>query len=140
MQKQWISRKPRYFFTVFGWGKKPLVEGGRYPHRKGHISNKNVGLGDVVLPYCGADYPEPAYCQTAPGIGVVVGTEIGEEKEVVCYQYFPFYQPVPFGILRQNIPEIEEHRPLNFIGNWFFEIKDATSFRRVLGGTQINWP
>ncbi len=140
MQKEWMGRKPKYFFAVFGGGDKPPVKGGCYPHRKGHISNKDMRIGDVILPFCGNGYPEPAYWQKAPGIGIVIGTKIGETEEVVYYQYFPFYQPVPFDILKESIKEIEEHRPLHYVGNWLFEIKDAASFRRALEGTQINWP
>jgi len=137
MQKEQVQRKPRYFFIVFGpeyAGKHP-VDGGCYLHKKGHISSKGIAVGDVTLLYCGWGYP--GHFQEAPGIGIVIGTEIGEEGEKVFYQYFPLYHPVGWDILK-DLPEVKEHQPLTWVGNWLFEL-EKTSFRKALNGREIDW-
>ena len=49
MQKEQIHRKPKYFFAVFGLEKGPPVDDGCYPHKKGHISNKGIAMGELVV-------------------------------------------------------------------------------------------
>ena len=138
MQKQWTSRTPNYFFTVFGGGNRPPVGGRHYPHHRGHIISKDMQAGDVMLLYCGADYPKSEYSQKAPGIGIVVDIETNGREEVI-YQYFPLEHPVSLANLRANIPEIKDHEPLNLVGNWLFQIA-RKSFRDTLKGRQIYWP
>jgi hypothetical protein len=132
MLKGWKARKPDYFFVVFREDpSKPPVEGGVYSHRKGFIGGSNVSVGDILLLFQNLG---------ATGIGVVIDTEIGGEKEYIYYQYFPLCHPLAWGsldALRNTIPELRT--PLNWMGNWLQNIS-STSFRAAIAGRQIDWP
>jgi hypothetical protein len=129
----------KYFFAVFGRPRtdKHPVDYGLYTHKKGHISNSKITSGDIVLLYCAGSYNE--HQREAPGIGVVLNTETGGEKETFSYRYLPFDYPLDWGTISSCIPELKGHTVFNWIGNWLRKISND-SFKRVLTGRQINWP
>jgi hypothetical protein len=130
-------QKPKYFFVVFGekHASKHPVDGGVYPHRKGHIANSGMRAGDVVLLHCAESYLK--HSKEAPGIGIVTAVETGGEKEKFDYHYLPLDGAVPFNVIKKAIPELRY--PLHFIGNWLQGISN-TSFQRALAGRQVIWP
>jgi hypothetical protein len=136
MLKGWKARKPKYFFAAFGQKKAAMypVDGGVNQHNKGFI--KDVSAGDVLFLYCCQDYP--GHYQEAPGIGIVIDTKIGGEKEYIYYQYFPLDHAVPLDIIKE-LPKVKAHQPPHFIGNWLYELS-VTSFKKALEVRQVDWP
>jgi hypothetical protein len=136
-----VQAKPKYFFAAFGdtWAGQHPVDGGIYPHKKGHIKSKNMKPGDVVLLYCVDGYV--GHNQESPGIGMVIDTQIGQEKETIFYQYFPFDNPIDWNTIKANISELQ--KPGNTIfywaGNWLREIS-SMSFKKTVKGRTIDWP
>jgi len=126
----------RYFFIVFGeeHANQHPVEGGLYPHHKGHIGGSLIRPGHVALLYCGESYL--AHSKEAPGIGVVLQVNTGGTQENICYQYFPLDHPIDWDTV---LATINPRQPLGFIGNWLQET-DGNSFRNALVGRQIDWP
>jgi len=133
------TRKPKYFFLAFGepYAANHPVEGGVYPHLKGFVSSSGIVEGDVMLLYC-CDY-YPGHEKEAPGIGVVTGTQIRDEKETIYYQYFPLCHPVDWDTIMASIPELKGNTNFSLSGNWLRMISDR-SFRAAIAGRQIDWP
>ena len=137
-----MRAQPKYFVTTFGepYAHKHPVNGACYPHRPGWVRRLGVEEGDVMLLYCAAKYP--GHDREAPGIGIVLRTEIGQAEDIIYYRYLPFEQPLKREAIVACLDEAEKRKFTvpHYIANWVIEVKNPASLRKVLCKRAINWP
>jgi hypothetical protein len=134
MARRTSGHRPEYFLVVCGDDHSlPPPENGVWggSRAKGYVAGSGISTGDVLLLLQGLE---------VEGIGLVTGTNTGEEGDLIYYQYLPLCHPVTWGsqdALVGTIPQLS--RPLFWKGNWIQKIGNRT-FRGVIAGRQIDWP
>ncbi|MEA1872076.1 MAG: hypothetical protein U9M91_01570 [Chloroflexota bacterium] len=151
MTKGTIPRKLRYFVARFGAkhiGTDP-VEGGCYPlPPKYWPSNwypyNAIREGDVVLLFCGKNYP--GHRGEIAGIGIVYHIDEGHDEDILWYHYMSLARPIDNRAICTRLAKTGCEAALNGIlkaghspYRFLFMIENECACA-LLAGCQINWP
>jgi hypothetical protein len=126
--------KPHCFIAVFGELEegKGAVESGVYCPNPKHPPSATVG--DVLLLYCTASYPN--YHQEAPGLGIVLKSA----PHRIDYRWLPFAKPIPRSSINAGLDPQAADRfgQLHFGYNWLIDIS-LESLSKIIGERTVAW-